>query len=102
MTGSSRRKTRWLSLPIVCPYCGNHGRANGRWNTNAAVPFKLVEDMVRSFEFVATIDKDDQLSLVANVNTDSVDWESGTNLRIECMQCFGDFAVPKRADIDFQ
>src|SRR5438093_11926294 len=77
--------TRWSELPIICPFCGNHGESAGDWETNAAVPFKLIEEVVRSFEFSPEIDADGRLSIVADVETDKVDWERGSGLRVEWM-----------------
>jgi hypothetical protein len=88
----------WLDLPIVCPHCGNHGRADDPWEANAWTPFKLVEEVVRSWEFTATRDSG-VLRLRANASDESVDSESGTNIRIECMQCFESFPVPEGAEV---
>ena len=101
MYADSKTDTLWRELPIVCPSCGNHGERDGEWETNAAVPFKLIEEVVRSFEFSAEIDADGHLSIVADVETDKVDWESGSGLRLECMACFGQFPTPDGAEIDF-
>jgi hypothetical protein len=68
---------------------------------NAPTPFRLIEEVVRSFEFVANLDGNGALALLADVESDHVDWESGTNLRFECMRCFGQFPIPKDADVDF-
>lgn len=94
-------ETRWSEIPIVCPSCGNHGEEEGKWSKNAAVPFKLVEDVVRSFEFSADLDEHGRLWVVADVHSDVVDWESGANLRIECMACFDQFPISDSADVDF-
>lgn len=91
----------WLDLPIGCPCCGNHGEPDGTWEANAWTPFKLVEEVVRSWEFAAVRDGD-VLRLTANAVDESVDWESGTNLRIECMRCFGSFPVPEKAAVAFE
>lgn len=101
MTAEAILQTRWDEIPIVCPSCGNHGQRKGRWRTNAAVPFKLVEEVVRSFEFTAGVDDEGKLWIVGDVETDSVDWESGTNLRIECMACFNQFPIPAGTDVEF-
>jgi hypothetical protein len=93
--------TPWGELPIVCPHCGNHGESNRGWETNAWTPFKLVEEVVRSWIFSAR-QEDGKLSLVADTNSDKVDWESGTNLRFECMECFGQFPVPEDVQVDFE
>ena len=92
----------WSALPIVCPHCGNHGNEDGAWTKNSHTPFRLVEDVVRSFDFVVEPSPDGTLRLVADVETDSVYWESGQNMRIECMQCFGDIDLPANADYDFE
>lgn len=91
----------WLELPIVCPHCGNHGESEGRWQANAWMPFKLIEEVVRSWEFEA-VQEGGVLRLTADAASDSTDWESGTNLRIECMQCFGSFALPDGAEVAFE
>lgn len=38
----------------------------------------------------------------ANAVDESVDAESGTNLRIECMQCFESFAIPEGVEVRFE
>lgn len=93
--------TSWADVPIVCPQCGNHGQPEDAWTNNACVPFKLIEEVIRSFMFSAELNADGQLSLVADVETDAVDWESGSNLRFECMGCFAQFAIPAEARVDF-
>ncbi len=70
--------------------------------TNAWTPFKLVEEVVRSWIFSANLGEDGKLSLTADSYSDSVDSESGTNLRFECMGCYGQFAVPEGAEVDFE
>ena len=97
----SIEETSWTELPIVCPGCGNRGQPKGAWTNNAWVPFKLVEEVIRSFMFAAEVDANGQLNVVADVETDDVDWESGSNLRFECMGCFAQFAIPKEASVDF-
>ncbi|HEY0140698.1 MAG TPA: hypothetical protein VGF48_07370 [Thermoanaerobaculia bacterium] len=94
-------QSAWSDLPIVCPHCGNHGEADGDWQANAWMPFKLIEEVVRSWEFAAVQDGN-VLRLTADASSDSTDWESGTDFRIECMQCFGSFAVPVGAEVDFE
>jgi hypothetical protein len=91
----------WPDLPFICPHCGNHGESDGEWQANAWMPFKLIEEVVRSWEFAAVRDAS-VLRLTADESSDSTDWESGTNLRIECMQCFGSFAVPEGAEVEFE
>jgi hypothetical protein len=90
-----------LELPICCPHCGNHGEPDGAWEANAWTPFQLIEEVVRSWEFMAA-DDCGGLRLTAHACDESVDTESGTNLRIECMQCFESFVLPKGADVQFE
>jgi hypothetical protein len=95
-------ETRWIELPIVCPHCGNHGEEGGKWETNGPTPFRLIEDVIRSWPFSAQRDASGALLLVGDTSDDSVDWESGTNLRCECTQCFGEFPLPEGAAVDFE
>lgn len=95
------QETNWSELPIVCPHCGNHGEPDGPWRENGWAPFKLVEEVVRSWVFDAKITESGSLALLADSGSDDVDWESGANLRFECMQCFGQFPIPEDADVDF-
>ena len=94
-------QSAWPDLPIECPHCGNHGQPNGEWEANAWTLFKLIEEVVRSWEFRAER-IDGALVLSANVVDESVDWEGGTNLRIECMQCFESFPIPEGAEVGFE
>jgi hypothetical protein len=91
----------WLELPIQCPHCGNHGEPEGPWQANAWTPFKLIEEVVRSWEFAAANDGG-VLRLTAAASDESVDRESGTNLRIECMQCFESFPLPEGAEVQIE
>jgi hypothetical protein len=93
-------QTRWSDLPIVCPYCGNHGQEDGPWTVNAWTPFKLVEQVTRSWVFSAEIDGEGNLFLRGDSNSDDVDWESGRGMRFECMQCFGEFPLPASATVE--
>ena len=65
------------------------------------MPFKLIEEVVRTWVFDARQDGA-VLRLMADASSDSTDWESGTNLRIECTQCFGSFALPDGAEVEFE
>lgn len=91
-------QSRWPELPIRCPHCGNHGQPDGAWERNAWTPFKLIEEVVRSWEFKA-VRQGEMLLLTANAADESVDGESGSNLRIECMQCFESFPIPEGAEV---
>jgi hypothetical protein len=86
---------------LVCPLCGNNGEVGGEWEKNGEEPFRLVEEVVRSFSFSAVPCENGVLSIVGNASDDSVDWESGRNLRFECVQCFGEFPLPETARLDF-
>ena len=55
---------------------------------------------MRSWEFAAVQDGS-VLRLTADASSDSTDWDSGTNLRVECMQCFGSFPLPEGAKVEF-
>ncbi|SRR6266851_3181826 len=101
MDTEANHETPWTELPIICPTCGNRGETDGDWERNAAVPFKLVEEVVRSFEFSAMVGDAQRLLIVVDVETDEVDWESGNGMRVECMVCFSQFAIPEGAEIDF-
>ena len=87
-------QTPWPELPIACPHCGNHGEPDGPWEANAWTPFKLIEEVVRSWEFSATA-SGGALRLIANASDGSAD----ANLRIECMQCFESFPIPEQAEV---
>jgi hypothetical protein len=92
----------WPTLPIVCPHCGNRGETEGAWESNSATPFRLIEDVIRTFPLTgAEIRADGVLSLTADAQNDSVDWESGSNPRFECAQCFREFPVPDTAVVDY-
>jgi hypothetical protein len=94
-------QSRWLELPSRCPHCGNHGEPDGAWEANAWTPFKLIEEVVRSWEFTATRG-DTTLVVKADAAGESVDFESGANLRVECMQCFESFPLPEAAEVLFE
>ena len=92
----------WESAGIICPHCGNRGGDGGGWETNGVTPFRLIEEVVRSWLFEPRRDSEDRLTLVADTSSDDVDWESGTNLRFECVQCFGEFPLPEGAKVEFE
>jgi hypothetical protein len=94
--------TPWTELAIVCPHCGNAGEEDGLWQANGWTPFRLVEEVVRSWAFEAERDASGILMLTADASNDKVDWESGTNLRLECGTCFGTFALPDQAKVEFE
>lgn len=97
-------QSAWPDLPIQCPHCSNHGQPDGEWEVNGRTPFKLIEEVVRSWEFRA---KRTVQALVLSANAvdelvDWQDWQSATNLRIECMQCFPSFPIPEGAEVVFE
>ena len=94
-------ETIWTELPIGCPHCSNHGDEGGAWQTNGWTPFRLVEEVVRSWIFEAKGDSSGALLLTADASNDKVDWESGTNLRLECGQCFETFPLPPQTKVEF-
>lgn len=95
-------QTQWTELPIVCPHCGNHGEDGGEWETNGVTPFRLIEEVIRSWPLTAKRDESGMLILSADASNDKVDWENGTNLRFECGQCFGDFPLPEGVTVEFE
>lgn len=62
---------------------------------------KLDEQVVRSWVFDATINDSGSLVLLPDNGSGDVDWETGAEFRLECMQCFGQFPVPEGAQVDF-
>jgi len=101
MSKPSVDTTNWSSLPIVCPHCGNRGEDDGTWEANGFTPFRLIEEVVRSWIFYAKLDPDGALALTADSGSDEVDWESGGTYRFECIECFGEFPVPENTKVDF-
>ncbi|MEO8381673.1 MAG: hypothetical protein ABI779_18570 [Acidobacteriota bacterium] len=69
---------------------------------NGPTPFRLIEEVIRTWLFAPHRDESGTLVLTADASNDQVDWESGTNLRLECGQCFGTFALPDRAAVAFE
>jgi len=70
-------QSRWPELPVRCPHCGNHGQPDGAWEANTWTPFKLIEEVVRSWEFTAA-QSGHGLTLTANACDESIDWETST------------------------
>jgi hypothetical protein len=93
--------THWLELPIECPRCGNHGAPDGAWEAHGSKPFRLMQEVVQTWEFAASR-SGRTLLLIADTDTDKVYWESGIDLRIECTQCYGSFPIPEGAQVDFE
>ncbi|MBW3564892.1 MAG: hypothetical protein KY459_09230 [Acidobacteria bacterium] len=87
---------------ILCPSCGNDGNEDVAWERNAHVPFRLVECVLRSWDFEIREQPDGSPILVGDTNTDTVDWESGDGLRLECCACFNQFSVPEGLEVDFE
>jgi hypothetical protein len=102
LSSDNTESVRWTEFAIVCPHCGNHGQEGGPWEANCWNPFRLIENVLRSFLFVPKRYEEGAVLLVADTDTDKVDWESGTGFRLECMQCFKEFALPEGFEIDFE
>lgn len=87
----------WQDLPIYCPHCGNQGKDGGVWEENGWTPFRLLEEVVRSWLFTP-VNRDDGLSLIADVaaGTDPL-----SHLQIECGECFGVFPLPEKVNVRF-
>ena len=92
----------WPRLGIVCPFCGNRGLDDAAWLLNGDVPFRLVEDVARSWTFSAARISGDGLVMIADANRDDVDWENGLNRRLECMQCLAQFPLPADVIVNFE
>ena len=102
MSNEVKESVRWTEFAIACPHCGNHGQEGGPWADNAWGPFKLIEEVLRSWLFVPRRDQGGSVVLVADRGSDDVDWESGAEYRLECMQCFEQFDLPEGFEIDFE
>lgn len=102
MADDEHVETMWMDLPIVCPHCGNHGEEDGPWQVNGWTPFRLIEEVVRSWTFEAERRDDGTIHLTADSGSDDVDWESGTNLRFECVQCSGEFPLIENVKVEFE
>jgi hypothetical protein len=88
----------WMELPICCPQCGNHGAAGGEWEANGWTPFKLIEEVVRSWQFTPAQDGEG-LSMIADSVSET---DPSTTLSIECMQCFELFPLPEKTKVQFE
>ncbi|MFZ2491484.1 MAG: hypothetical protein WA208_08360 [Thermoanaerobaculia bacterium] len=97
---SDPEEVNWAELPIVCPECGSHGEPDKKWSRYSNVPFKIAEDVVRTFDFTAE-QVNGKLGIGIVVDTDDVDWESGIGFTIQCMKCYARFPIPDDADTDF-
>lgn len=95
-------ETDWPNLGIECPSCGNRGNDDALWAANGPTPFRLVEDVARSWTFTARFSLGIGLIVVANASQDEIDWESGSNRRFECMQCLTQFPLPSRIIVSFE
>ena len=88
----------WQELPICCPHCGNHGQAGGEWEENGWTPFRLIEEVVQSWQFMPVKGREG-LTLIADAaaGTDPL-----TNLQVECGQCFELFPLPEKTKVQFE
>ena len=66
MNDEAEESIRWTDFSIVCPHCGNRGESGGEWEMNAWSPFKLIEEVIRSWLFVPQRQEDGSLLLVAD------------------------------------
>jgi hypothetical protein len=90
-----------MEEPICCPECGNRGREDDGWDMHARVPFRLIERVLRSWEFTTVKREDGSIRLMADTDSDKVDWESGNGLSLECCACFRQFPIPEGLTPDF-
>jgi hypothetical protein len=93
--------TDWLQLGISCPCCGNTGLDEGPWTHNAFAPFRIIEDVPRAWVFIPKRAAECVIAAV-DASRDHVDWESGFNPRIECMQCLAQFPLPAGLVVEFE
>ena len=89
------------SAAIRCPYCDNRGEPDGGWQIHSPTPFKLVENVPRLWIFTSELDAKGMWRIVADASRDQVIWEGGTNLRLVCMTCFGEFPLANHASVEF-
>lgn len=87
---------------IRCPQCGNTGREDDGWSPHAPIPFRIVERVVRSWDVVGARHLDDRNLLLADLETDRVDWESGEGEELQCNACFAEFPLPEGVELEFE
>ena len=87
---------------MIATHCGNIGEEHALSQANGWTPFRLVEEVVCSWIFEAQRDASGTLVFIADASHDKVDWESGTNLRLECGTCFGAFPLPDQTKVEFE
>lgn len=85
--------------PLRCPSCGNDGSPGKVWERNWRRPFKAIEMVPRYWEFDMETPNDSAPVLAINCDSDTVDWESGDGIQIECNACFDVFPVPKSFEV---
>jgi hypothetical protein len=89
-------------VALVCPECCNDATGAGQeWLVNGPTPFRLVEDVTRSWTLTARCEDAEGLILMVDTDRDRVDWENGTNRRVECVQCLTHFPLPFGAVVRF-
>jgi hypothetical protein len=85
---------------LQCPHCGNDGSDEDDWVKQSTAPFRLIENVSRTWEFDA-VKLGATWLLDGDSGTDEVDWDSGDGLRLECCSCFGEFPIPEGFEVDF-
>ncbi len=89
-------------LRIVCPICGNAGERDGAWLYHDSTPFRLVEDVRRSWPFEPKRCDDGGMLAVVDAASDRIDWQNGANRRLACMACLGEFPIGQECQIAFE
>lgn len=90
----------WPEIGVRCPECGNAGHP-GLWEAHAHVPFQIMERVARMWSFVPKRTAVGPLVLEVVVDSEAVDWESGSGLGLLCMACFSEFEINENLEVDF-
>lgn len=90
----------WPELGVRCPRCGNDGRP-GAWERNGSAPFRITEQVARLWDFVPQRTAGSPLVLVVDGDSEKVDWESGSGLKLLCMGCFAELEISDELEVDF-
>lgn len=83
-----------LPVPIRCPKCGNNGTNPELWETNAPVPFRIVERILHTWPIARLVFRGEDVVIVCEGGTDTPDYESGDEPLVECCSCYEQFALP--------
>lgn len=90
----------WPESGIRCPHCGNDGRS-GAWERNADAPFRVIEHVARTWEFVPKRVDGGSLVFEVEVGADEGDLEIGVGVRVLCLECFAELEIDDGTVVDF-